>query len=210
MRVKAVILTGVLLMCAMASAGAAERSIVLRNPEPQVLQQYESLQWADRTELRAQFVDMSAAMRADVWTVHLLTILREHPALSPEQRSLIHEGLGLIATGVFEIDRKSPEWITQGREPMLNLAKRVAVAFPPELARAIMTDPRRAAAEPPSDIDRMNRFRPRVQMVDCNCSLTYQFDCGMEGRCRETWPLCWPYYTCGPWMSDTCDGICLE
>lgn len=206
MRVKTVILTAVVLLCAMASV-AAERSVPLRNPEPQVLQHYEALQWADRQELRELFIDMTPKMRADVWTVHLLRVLREHPELSPAQRSLIFEGVGLIASGIFEIDRRSPEWITHGREPMLNLSKRVFASFPPELARSIMNDPRGPRGEKPGPVDRMNRFRPAVQSGDCTCNIAYQWDCSWS-RCVESWPMCFPYYTCGPWMSDTCDGIC--
>lgn len=108
---------------------------------------------------------MTPQMHADVWTLHLTRILRAHPEFTPGQRSLIHEGLGLIASGIFEIDRSSREWTVEGRQTLRDFSNRVNAAFPPEIARALMSDP------------------------------------------RDT-PSCWPYHTCGPWMADTCDGVC--
>lgn len=204
MRIRTAILMSVLLLCAIV-AGAAERSIPTRNPQPAVLQKYESLQFLDRKELREAMAQMTPQMHADVWTLHLTRILRAHPEFTPEQRSLIHEGLGLIASGIFEIDRSSREWTVEGRQTLRDLSNRVKAAFPPEIARALMSDPRDSLMTEPAPADRLNRFRIAAQWEWCTCSVYFQTDCGVD-RCFES--NCWPYYTCGPWMSDTCDGLC--
>ena len=206
MKFKTAIVTAVLLVCAMA-AGAGERSLPLRNSEPEVLRQYESLQFMDRQQLRGQMERMTPKMRADVWTVHLLRVMREHPELTAEQRSLIYEGLGLIAAGIFEIDRTSREWTAQGRPTLLDLTRRIQAAFPPELSRALTTDPRDSVMTAPSPGDRLNRFRIGAQGA-CECSIFLQTDCQDRGVCNGSFPFCMPYHSCGPWMSDTCDGVC--
>ncbi len=207
MRIRTAILMSMLLLCTMV-AGAGERSVATRNPQPEVLQKYESLQFLDRQELREAMAEMTPQMHADVWTVHLLRILRQHPEFTAEQRSLIYEGLGLIASGIFEIDRTSREWTVDGRRTLRDLAKRVNAAFPPEISRALMSDPRDSMmTEPATPADRLNRFRIGAQWSWCTCNIFFQTDCGW-GVCFETDPYCWPYHSCGPWMWDTCDGVC--
>lgn len=163
----------VLVVCAMA-AGAAERSVALRNPEPEVRLRYDSLQFMDRQELRETMASLTPKMQADVWTLHLLRVLRAHPEFTAEQRSLIYEGLGLIASGIFEIDRKSPEWTSQARETLLGLTRRVNAAFPPEIARSLMSDPRDSLMVSPPAAAGVNRFRIGAQADWCTCSVYFQ------------------------------------
>lgn len=208
MRITKAVLLFVLLLCAMV-AGAQERSIPLRNPHPEVQAKYESIQFLSRAELREVMGTMAPKMAADVWTVHIVRILRVHPEFTAAQRSLIYEALGLIASGSFEIDRASREWTELGRPTVLDLTKRVNTAFPADIARALMLDPRDPLMTLPSPGDRRDRRGLKSQGWEwCYCSVFYQTDCEFADCFDDSHPPCLVWNGCGPWTFDACDGVC--
>lgn len=61
---------------------------------------------------------VSSEFRSDLWTTHLTRALVEMPDLTPEQRAIILQGIGLVATGVLDVSREHPEWERLVREPL--------------------------------------------------------------------------------------------
>lgn len=201
-------LLSVLLSCAIV-AGAQERSIPLRNLYPEVEAKYQSIQFLSREELRETLGTMKPTLAADVWTVHILSILRAHPEFTAAQRSLIYEALGLIVSGSFEIDRASREWTDQARPTLLDLTTRVNAAFPADIARALMLDPRDPVMTLLSPGNRRDsRGLIKSQGWEwCYCSIYYGTDCQFA-NCVDAFPPCMAWFGCGPWGWDACDGVC--
>lgn len=207
MNVNKAILLLVLLLSAMV-AGAQERFIPLRNPYPEVQAKYDSIQFLNRAELREAMGTMAPTMAADIWTVHIVRILRAHPEFTPAQRSLIYEALGLIVSGSFEIDRASREWLEQGRPTLRDLAKRVNAAFPDDIARSLMLDPRDPLMTLPLPGGPRDRRLESQGWEWCHCSIYYDMECHFSNCADPPVIGCLVWNGCGPWTFDACDGIC--
>jgi hypothetical protein len=178
----------------------------LRNARADVVGKYQTLRLLEKQELRAAWAPLSPEMRADIWTMHIVELLNEHPELTPGQRSLVYEGLGLIASGIFNVDRQNPDAVAAARQTVRQYSERVFAQIPPEIAGSVMYELRDVRT--PTFSDRINRFRPRAQAT-CNCSGDWSYyDCGDFYFCDTGEATCIFYYACGPWMFDTCNGMC--
>jgi len=100
------LLTGILCLLAFgllsARSGRADdqHPFPLRNARADVLTVYSTLRVMPRGDAKLSFSQLSPEMKADVWTLHLEQFLDEHQNLLEEQREVIFEGLGLLASGL--------------------------------------------------------------------------------------------------------------
>jgi len=172
--------------------------------------EYLSLRTLPSAEVREAYHSMPSTMRRELWTEHLVTFLREHPELDTDQRSVILEGIGLLATGILDID---PSDLRRRELAGVEIERVVAKAkqvLPQELAWAAFYRLNHASKQrsntPPE------RFRVRTNTVECECS-------HYLGGCEEPYPICVPRngvgfcvpvpsYNCGPYYYYACDGLC--
>lgn len=203
MRMKrGVVLIGVVLLFAL-TLTAQELPGRLRGAEVDVAATYDHLRSFNGREVKAEFAKLPAQMQADVWTMHLVQVIADHPELTPDQRGVLFEALGLIASGAFEADRTSPEWTTRVREPLAHIEARAKALLSPELVQIALYDLDRDAA-----LSRLKRATRRVTTNEtCNCHQGGT-DCSPDVPCERGFPRCTLAQGCGPMYLDGCNGTC--
>ncbi|MCU1246837.1 MAG: hypothetical protein JWN02_2747 [Acidobacteria bacterium] len=159
-------------------------------------------------EAKGLYQELSLPEKEKLWTLHLTTFLAENPELTDEQRSVILEGLGLISTGILQVDRESAAWELAVHRPLLYFETRARAAFPHQVARALLTDIRHgalAAAFHPGRVEALDA-------PDCGCSTEDDW-CGSgtgSSQCiggSKNWctPSTWG---CGTFFTSPCNGLC--
>lgn len=192
-----------LVLLSAGTAMAQERSSRLRLAQPDVAAKYESLRTLSKRDLRPEWVQLTPAMKSGIWTLHLTQFLDDHPELTAEQRSVVFEALGLIASGALEVDYRSPEYATRVLEPARQLERRARTLLPNELVREALLQ-LSPAAEPAGP----GGFKVASQNT-CHCRISAGGeDCGWSGTCVQDPNICAFYPYCGPMMMEACDGIC--
>lgn len=186
------------------SAGAAmaqERAAGLRLAQPDAAAKYEFLRTLSKSDMRSEWVQLSPAMKRGIWTLHLTQFLDDRPELTPEQRGVVFEALGLIASGIFEVDYRSPEYATRVLEPVRQLERRARAVMPKELVREVLLQLSPEAGRP--------GFRAAAQNT-CYCRRSAGSEDCPGGMCVQdpNWCAFYPY--CGPMMMEACDGVCGE
>lgn len=192
-----------LLLVLTATASAQDLEGRMRGARLEVESTYETLRTFNGRDVKAQFAKLSPAMQGDVWTLHLLRVMAAHPELTHEQRGVLFEALGLIASGAFEADRNSPEWNQRVREPLAQIEKRARALLSPELVQVALFD-----LSPVASLERLQR-RPSkfVTNETCHCNTTGT-DCSPSVPCVRTFPRCTLAQGCGPMYLDGCNGLC--
>lgn len=192
-----------LLLVLTATASAQELGGRLRGPRTEVEATYETLRSFTSRDVRAEFAKLPPATQGDVWTVHLLRVIAAHPELTHEQRGVLFEALGLIASGAFEADRNSPDWNERVREPLTQIEKRARVLLAPELVQKALFD-----LSPIASLERAQRRPSKVTTNEtCHCNTTGT-DCSPSVPCVRTFPRCTLAQGCGPMYLDGCNGLC--
>src|SRR4051812_19251979 len=87
-----------------ASAYAAPAAFPTRNNRTDVVIAYAQLTMASGSARRELFLQSSPSMQGDLWILHLEYFVTDHEQLTTEQRSIIFEAVGLLASGLFEED----------------------------------------------------------------------------------------------------------
>ena len=194
------ILAASVIFCAMAAYGQ-EFEGRFRGVRAEVEATYANLQTLSTENIRDEFALLTPQMQGDVWTLHLLRVLDDHPELSHEQRSVFYEALGLIASGMFEAERRSPAWQTQFREQLAYIEVRARQLLPRALVRAALYNLNGEAAG----------SRNVTANGTCRCySLAEENECGGSMWCGRTDELCTRTSSgCGPAFLDPCNGICV-
>lgn len=166
---------------------------------------YEDLRTLNREEVKAIWSTLSPNVRQEIWTAHLNTFLAEHPELSDDQRDVVYQGLGLVASGIFNIDRADERYQIAVDSPIRRLFTRAKAVMAPELvSEAFMRlsdNPRQPAS---------GRLKVVANIVDCECSTqeTVCEDFGAECRGGLHTCILVPSYNCGPFFNWACDGLC--
>ena len=75
----------------------------LASEAPEVARTYAMLVSKDRMDQTLAYADLSASMKAAMWSHQLLTAIVEHPEFTDEQRAIIGDALDLFTPEMFEI-----------------------------------------------------------------------------------------------------------
>jgi hypothetical protein len=163
-------------------------------------------------------------MRAALWLVHLNGFLRTHAELTDDQKLIVYQAIGFVASGNLEIPRTSVGWQTKVLPMLGRLKKAVELEFPADLAleafyhigTAMPVAPR---AGEPIDHERLLGTRtplhpiPLLENCDCNSETHLFTTCGsLTGpeKCRvDGQHQCTPHVDCGFFWEDSCDGLCV-
>lgn len=171
--------------------------------------------WTDETgglyaflstpEGKDAFALMPASVKKELWLVHLRRAMAELAELNSDQRAVILQAIGLVASGVFEIERSSPNWARDVAEPLRDLETRAREAFDVRVARAVFADLG-------SEVDFAST---ETFWETCQCSTESNWcdfitnpgpycRSGGEFRCR---PIA---SGCGFLLMYACDGLCAD
>jgi hypothetical protein len=203
MRTKRSILLVSLVLLFTVTASAQELKGRLRGAQLEVEASYDTLRSFNGRDVKPEFAKLTPQMQADVWTLHLVEVIADHPELTHEQRSVLFEALGFIASGAFEADRNSPDWNTQVREPLTYIEKRAKALLSPELVQIALYDLNKEAA-----LERLHRPTFRVTTNEtCHCNQAGN-DCFPSVPCERGFPKCTLAQGCGPMYLDICNGLC--
>jgi hypothetical protein len=202
---RTILLAASVLFCAIAASGQ-EFEGRLRGARAEVEASYAELQTLSAGDVREQFAKLTPQMQGDVWTTHLLRVLDDHPELSHEQRGVFYEALGLIASGMFEADKRSPAWQTQFREQLTYLDGRARQLLPPELHHRALYSLNREAARV---LFQPGRRDVTVNYI-CHCNtINGALDCGGDKTCYRIGQECTRTTAgCGQFFQDPCNGLC--
>jgi hypothetical protein len=210
MRVKTgMTILAVSLLC---SVGAfAQQPLMPRDfQQIDVATEYASLRTRTSPEIREAYQAMPSATRRAIWTEHLVTFLREHPEFDAAQRAVILEGIGLLATGIFDVapyDLIGRELAGKEIERVVAKAKEL---LPKELVwsafYSLNRSPERGSS---SNLPRNKRLQTNT--VDCDCS--HYLGCEDPNATCVPRPgpgfcVIVPSYDCGPYFYYACDGLC--
>jgi hypothetical protein len=106
----------------------------LASEAPEVARTYAMLVSKDRMDQTLAYADLSASMKAAMWSHQLLTAIVEHPEFTDEQRAIIGDALDLFTPEMFEITEGHPEFRTRVHEPISDIERRAKASFPRETA----------------------------------------------------------------------------
>jgi len=184
-----------LLLTATPAAIAAESRVMLHNPRGEVVSTYAAITSLPAPQARSMFRTLTVAMQGDVWLLHLDEFMVNHPELTAEQRAVIYEGIGLLASGAIE-----PRGLDGSATPAVQYAvgvfgERAKSVHGPQLAFLAFANLSRehsAIGLPPTATARPRTNAPLLPGQDeCQCSGDSDW-CGDEeickvGDCIPTW-----------------------
>lgn len=211
---KKLVLLLLVALCLAPSLLAQPVSVPLHNPQAAVVSTYAQLSAQRLADRRSLYATLPAQMQEDLWALHLSYFLADHPELTSEEKALVFEGLGLVESGIMEVDPASAEWRTntlasahsfEGR--VRKIGTKVLLEAFTRLGGPEITYPSAGAKGLRSD------WQPGG---DCECNTTHDFCClGPEcsttttPNCRRpVRPWCIAGHGCGILLLEDCDGVC--
>jgi hypothetical protein len=165
----------------------------LRNSVDDVRAHYEALEGISVPERRNFLAALPASLQEDLWIVHLQRFLDEHPALTQEQRSIVYEGIGLMASGLVAARQANTEQVTDER--VIYFEGRVRRAFSKELAARAFYH---VGGPPPVP------NRSPARRGDKGLKVGTQWVCGQLCECSAASDYC----QCGWWEPLPCWKTC--
>jgi hypothetical protein len=187
-------------------------SVPLRNPRAAVVSTYAQLSSQPVAQRRSLYTTLPSTMQEDLWTLHLANFLADHPDLLPAERALVHEALGLVQSGILEVDPSSAEWHSGTLVIAHRLEARTRQGGSALLVEAFtrlggpdVVDPASRAREPRTDISIGG---------ECECNTTHDFCCfgdcptSPSPNCRRNRRSCIAAHGCGLFWLDDCNGLC--
>lgn len=207
----AIALLGIPLLGATNAVDPLRNPVALHNPRVEVLAAYQSFAATPAGERRSLYDSYPVALREDLWLLHLEQFLSEHPQLTPNQRGVVLEAIGLLATGALQerANSEDPEGMT---DSLARLERHIEAEFPFELARAAFAQ--LGPSAPPGDRPRGPGLQPRPEVyvgLDCDCNVNHPFCdtitnptpyCSSKKACKAL------ASGCGWLWLQRCDGLC--
>jgi len=186
--------------------------VPFRNDPSAVIDSYDVLSSLDAAGQRRFIATLDTTLREDLWSQHIEIFLQHNPQLTPEQRSVAYEALGLVQSGVFEISRSAADWDIRVGQPLARLEHEARQVFTPAEARALLVELAPPAFSPRRDLrgrtDSAGRGRSDGFWDDCNCSSESNWcdavtnpDNSCKGPCRAQ-------HGCGTLWLYECNGLC--
>lgn len=196
--------------------GADRIAVELHNERADVLAVYAYVRTLSADEAKAHYRTQRAPMQEDLWSVHLERFVDQHPALTADQRAVIFEALGLLASGVIHEARDSTG---SAAVPAYEAVSRLEYRAKTMLGRALAQEALSALV--PTDSS------ARVESPAANAHAIIRTDVGRYPPCdcssESSWcdsitnPTpkcksggCTPYDGCGTFWLYMCDGICSQ
>jgi hypothetical protein len=186
---------------------------------------YSSVSEVNGRARRELYSTLPAGMKGDLWALHLEYFLEDHPDLTPAQRAVVFEALGLITSGVFRYDSSSPEWPEIDKairhleaRAKVELRQLTQTAFEqlgiPEINGLQGDDrvERPVIGESGNVLKRPLRIRP--QTYDCMCSTESDYCCFLNcptsptPTCHEDDNCTLVRASCGFLWEYACNGMC--
>jgi hypothetical protein len=196
---------------------AQARASTLRNNVADVIMTYARIASAPAEQKRSLFFYASPSMKGDVWLMHLENFMTDHEDLTPAQRSVIFEAVGMIASGLFEesdVASLSPQFAkpfelfqahARAEFPKSLLAEAFANLGPPDIAAnrprpRLLPGLQGLPVEPPGGLESCgcnlnNDFCDSITNPDFQC-MSNGYDCRAQTR------------GCGWFFLQTCNGRC--
>ena len=187
---------------------AQELAVPLRNPRAAVATTYAQLSTQRLMDRKALYATLPASMQSDLWALHLSYFLEEQQDLTPAERSLVFEALGLVEAGLLEMPRSSPASISSAAEFDRHVrqlgSRRVFDALTllggPEIHIAVKAHGMETDWLPGDNCECATGW-DLCCFGDCPTSTTP--NCHPSGR-----PWCIAVHGCGWLWRYDCDGIC--
>ncbi len=214
------------LLCVVTVYGQAG-SVQRRNYEADVLTTYSSLAALDMKQQIAMARELPAQMRAALWILQLNSFLIAHADLTDDQRLVVYQVIGFVASGNLEIPHDSLLWQTQGLPMLRRLRLAAESEFPPALAREAFSHMGTLLALAPGAGDSrrvqlhgtiMALHPIPTDMPDCNCHggnyfwTTCPFGPTDPSKCHAEGGVyrCLLHVDgCGFLWEEACDGLCV-
>ena len=138
--------------------------------------------------------------KTDLWIAHLTQFTAAHPELTDEQRSVVFQGVDLLAAGMLkQLHSPTASEAADARRALDTFKARAAGAFPkPLYAEAFV---RLGRSPLPAKLEKPGGAAPRIP--DCDCA-PGSGDCAgdcVTGSCRVM-------PDCGAFGTDICTGLC--
>jgi len=159
-------------------------------------------------ERKAVFREMSASMKADLWSLQLRKFIAIHPDLSREQLAVIAAASALLVPRTFELSTASTEWEAEVGEPLRRLETAARMQFPREMLVEAFgrLGPADESTEPTATSVKsvIGRIEPQ-NVPNCNCTRASDWclfsDCGGA--------ICYASTDgCGWWWQYACSSRC--
>jgi len=177
-------------------------SSIFRNTKEDVVSQYASISHLDVEQRKSIYISLTPEMQNDLWLLHTQLWLEDHPDISDEQRDVVFQALGILATG----GKKSPQ--LQGA--IGRLQQRARDVFPPELLRSAFLELGATVSREPN---RLGGLRVTPLAYDCECSTADDWCAILPTnplKCFRGRGICaFTQDGCGWWLDKGCNGVCL-
>lgn len=131
--------------------------------------------------------------KSDIWRLHLIRHLTNHPEFTTEQRKVILDGIAVATPKLFEIPQNGLEWSKKVHKPLERLRKRALELFPREVAAVIF-----------AKLGASDLVTPLKQPT-CECSTVSDW-CWWGTSCAGGG--CWWTSGCGTFWMYGCTGMC--
>jgi hypothetical protein len=178
---------------------------------------YEHLSSLKSVERRAEYQRLTPSIQDGVWLAHLKRFFGERVDLTDDERGVVLEAIGFLATAPASIDRNDPEWEIKVARPLQALERRAKQLCRPEIAKAALT--MLGPEDQPSHRGgaTANGVLPRVvpniaqPLFPCECSMESDWcDILPTSPLRCNGISCYRSPDgCGTLWRHPCDGICL-
>jgi hypothetical protein len=169
-----------------------------------VAKTYDGLATLKTGERKAVVSRYEGPLQTELWALHLSRFTSAHPELTDEQRSVVFEARGLLATGLLQSLRSpDPEVAEAARNALLYFEARASRSFTKELyAEAFV---RLGPAIPRTPAEREAWMKVAPLSPDCYCNPNFD-DCG-GGECFTGGCRVMPD-GCGTFQAWICTGFC--
>jgi hypothetical protein len=199
----------VILLCLPATTLLAQHFLMipLRTERRAVEAVYDEIAALDYEEGRAEYAQLPGTLKTDLWLLQFERYLAAHPELNADQRAAIFEAIGLLSSGVLDMDRKSADWDALVRQPLMRLDADAKAAFDPVTFKMLFQ--RLGLVALPLENPKLHT----KTLVDCDCSSDSDWCC-IYPTCPETCHSGLGYrctFTpdgCGTFFAYPCSGLC--
>jgi hypothetical protein len=187
-------------------------SVPLRNPQAAVVSTYAQLSTQRLADRRSLYGTLPAPMQADLWSLQLSWFLADHPDLPPPQKAVVLEALGLVQSGLLEVDPSSAAW----RTATLTAVEQLEGRARKEGSKALMDALTQLGGPEIAYLAGSAKgLRSDISVGgECECNTMWDFCCfgdcttSPSPNCKRTRPYCFGAHGCGPFWAYDCNGIC--
>jgi len=197
-----------------AASAQTPAHIPLRGHRADVVANYDSLAQLEIADQRQVYSAQDDTVREDLWSLHFERILNDNPNLTAEQRAVVFEALGLVQSGVLEINHAAPEWQPFVDAAVADLNRHARQVLTPAMARTLLLElvptpsHKTTGSSGHFQTSPLPSIRSELRSDPCDCSSQSNWcdfvtnpDNNCKGPCRAQ-------EGCGTLWLYSCDGLC--